>query len=235
MLAMIQAAQLPAWLLVLAVAVGVARAGLLVRHERHAPAPMLPIRFWTNKVIALGNFGSFAIGAVMMSVTGFLPTFLQGVMGRGVGDHRHELGAMSISWAMASVVAGRLMLRTSYRTTAMLGGAMLALGSAVLVLLTPHQQRWSGRPRRVAGRHRHGLLQHDLPRLGAGRGGAARARRGDGVEHVHAHRRPVDRRRAVRRAVNAGLVHYAPGAGDVADRLMEPALRQASAQPIARR
>ena len=90
MLAMIQAAQLPAWLLVVLVAVGVAALWALVRHERHAPAPMLPIRFWTNRVIALGNFGSFAIGAVMMSVTGFLPTYLQGVMGRGASRDRRR-------------------------------------------------------------------------------------------------------------------------------------------------
>src|SRR6478609_4373671 len=48
MLAMIQAAQLPAWLVVAAVIFGIATLWLLVRHERHAPAPMLPMRFWTN-------------------------------------------------------------------------------------------------------------------------------------------------------------------------------------------
>src|SRR3954470_494209 len=110
MLAMIQAAQLPLWLLLACIVVGIAALWALVRHERHAPAPMLPIRFWTNKVIALGNFGSFTIGAVMMSVTGFLPPFIQGVMGLGVAATGVALGAMSIAWAFASVVAGRLML-----------------------------------------------------------------------------------------------------------------------------
>jgi EmrB/QacA subfamily drug resistance transporter len=137
MLAMIQAAQLPVWLVVVAVVVGVGALWALLRHERHAPAPMLPIRFWTNRIIALGNFGSFAIGAVMMSVTGFLPPFLQTVMGLGVAATGITLGAMSISWAFASIVAGRLMLITSYRTTAMLGGAMLALGCGMLIMLSP--------------------------------------------------------------------------------------------------
>ena len=200
MLAMIQAAQLPAWLLLVLVAVGVAALWALVRHERHAPAPMLPIRFWTNRVIALGNFGSFAIGAVMMSVTGFLPTYLQGVMGRGTSAIGAAVAAMSISWAVASVLAGRLMLRTSYRASAMLGGAMLALGSAVLVLMTPQSSvAWAVLGASARG-HRHGFVQHDLPGLGAGRGGAARARCRDGIEHVHAHRGPGDRRRALWRA-----------------------------------
>jgi EmrB/QacA subfamily drug resistance transporter len=137
MLAMIQAAQLPAGLVAAVAAVGVAALWLMVRHERHAPAPMLPIRFWTNRVIALGNFSSFAIGMVMMSVTGFLPAYIQRVMGLGVAASGVVLAAMSIAWAFASVAAARLMLRTSYRTTAMLGGGLLALGSAALAVMTP--------------------------------------------------------------------------------------------------
>jgi len=74
---------------------------------------------------------------VMMSVTGFLPPFIQGVMGLGVAATGIALGAMSISWAFASVVSGRLMLLASYRTTAILGGTMLALGCGVLAFLTP--------------------------------------------------------------------------------------------------
>jgi len=70
-------------------------------------------------------------------VTGFLPPFIQGVMGLGVAATGVALGAMSISWAIASVVAGRLMLLASYRTTAILGGTMLALGCAVLALMSP--------------------------------------------------------------------------------------------------
>jgi EmrB/QacA subfamily drug resistance transporter len=137
MLAMIQAAQLPAGLVAAVALVGIAALWLLVRHERHVSAPMLPIRFWTNRVIALGNFSSFAIGMVMMSVTGFLPAYIQRVMGLGVAASGVVLAAMSISWAVASVAAGRLMLRTSYRTTAMLGGGFLALGSVMLAALTP--------------------------------------------------------------------------------------------------
>src|SRR5438552_4454758 len=73
---------------------------------------------------------------VMMSVTGFLPIYVQAVMGRDPAVTGVVLGTMSVSWAIASVLSGRLMLRTNYRTSAMLGGTMLALGSAVLVTMT---------------------------------------------------------------------------------------------------
>lgn len=227
MLALIQAAQLPLWLLVLLVAVGVATLWQLVRHERHAPAPMLPIRFWTNRVIALGNFGSFTIGAVMMSVTGFLPTYLQGVMGLGASATGASLAVMSIAWAAASVGSGRLMLHTSYRASAMLGGAMLALGSAILVMMTPH----SGLTWALAGSLFVGLGMGscNTTYLVSVQGAAVLRERGAATAS-NMFMRIVGQSTGAAlygAIVNAGLIHYGPQAEHIADRLMEPTLRQA--------
>lgn len=227
MLAMIQAAQLPAWLLLALAILGVAALWALVRHERHAPAPMLPIRFWTNRVIALGNFGSFAIGAVMMSVSGFLPTYLQGVMGRGPSAIGAAVAAMSIAWALASMLAGQLMIRTSYRASAMLGGAMLATGSAVLVLLTPHSSvAWAVLGALFVGL---GMGACNTTYLVSVQAAAVLRERGAATAS-NMFMRIVGQ--AIGAAlfgalVNAGIAHYAPHAEGVADRLMDPALRQA--------
>lgn len=227
MLAMIQAAQLPALPLAGCVAVGIAALWALVRHERHAPAPMLPIRFWTNRVIALGNFGSFAIGAVMMSVTGFLPTYLQGVMGLGAVATGIALGALSISWAVASVLAGRLMLRTSYRASAMLGGAMLGLGSAVLVVMTPGSSlAWATAGALLVG---VGMGACNTTYLVSVQAAATIKERGAATAS-NMFMRIVGQSAGAAlfgAVINAGLLHYAPQAHDVADRLMEPTLRQA--------
>jgi EmrB/QacA subfamily drug resistance transporter len=227
MLALIQAALLPIWLLLVLVAIGVAALWMLVRHERHAPAPMLPIRFWTNRVIALGNFGSFAIGAVMMSVTGFLPTYLQGVMGLGASATGASLAAMSISWAMASVGSGRLMLHTSYRASAMLGGAMLALGSAVLVLMTPNSGlAWALTGSFLVG---IGMGSCNTTYLVSVQGAAVLRERGAATAS-NMFMRIVGQSTGAAlygAIVNAGLLHYAPQADRIADRLMEPTLRRA--------
>lgn len=229
MLAMIQAAQIPLWLLLACVVVGVAALVALVRHERHAPAPMLPIRFWTNRVIALGNFGSFAIGAVMMSVTGFLPTYLQGVMGRGTSAIGAAVAAMSIAWAVASVLAGRLMIRTSYRTSAMLGGAMLALGSGVLVTLTPHSDlAWPVLGALLVGLGMGSCNTTYLVSVQA----AAVVRERGAATASNMFMRIVGQSAGAAlfgALLNAGLAHYAPYASHVADQLMEPGQRQALA------
>jgi EmrB/QacA subfamily drug resistance transporter len=180
MMAMIQGGSLSPWMLAACLTVGVGALAGLVRRERHTEAPMLPFRLWRSSTIALGNLGSFAIGAVMISVSAFLPIYVQGVMGRGAATTGAVLGAMSISWAAASIVAGRVMLRTSYRVSALIGGAALVLGSVVLIGLTPTRgPAWAGAGALLVGNGRdHDAYRSDgvSPPERSCRGRADRAR-----------------------------------------------------------
>jgi MFS family permease len=55
------------------------------------------------------------------------------------------LAVMSLGWPIAATVAGRLMIRTSYRLTAAIGGLALVIGSLVLVALDPQRGPvWAG-------------------------------------------------------------------------------------------
>src|ERR1700730_2969637 len=72
-----------------------------------------------------------------MAVSGYLPTYVQGTMGESVLSGGMALAASSISWALASVVAGRLIVRTSYRLAAVIGGLSLIAGSVMLAALEP--------------------------------------------------------------------------------------------------
>ena len=226
MMAMIQGATLPAWLLAACIVSGVVALVALVRHERHIAAPMLPLRFWTNRVIALGNFGSFAIGIVMMSATGFLPTYVQGVMGHSALVAGSALGAMSISWAVASALSGRLMLRTSYRVTPLFGGTMLFLGSVVFAKMTPERGPiWAAMGSLLVGL---GLGSCNTTYLISVQAAATVRDRGAATAS-NMFMRLVGQ--SVGAAlfgalVNLGIAHYAPHARDVADQLMEHALRQ---------
>jgi MFS family permease len=56
-------------------------------------------------------------------------------MGRGPDVAGLVVGATSVSWMFASIIAGRLMIRTSYRLTATIGGTALVAGSIVLLNL----------------------------------------------------------------------------------------------------
>lgn len=121
---------------------GLATAGLvalaaLAAHERRTAEPMLALELWRNRFIAVGGLGAFAIGAVMMGIAASLPIYVQGVLGRSPASVGAVLAAMSIAWTAGSVVAGRLMIRTSYRVTAVTGGGALLAGALTLTALTP--------------------------------------------------------------------------------------------------
>src|SRR3954469_6345315 len=109
----------------------------LAADERGAAEPILPLKLWRDRVIAVGSLSGFTGGMVMMSINAFLPLYVQGAMGRSPAAAGLALGAASVSWTFASVVAGRLMIRTSYRLAASIGGVFLIAGTLVLTTLSP--------------------------------------------------------------------------------------------------
>jgi len=137
MVALEQASRLaPAvfWAVLALAAVGLAAFFL---HERRAKEPMLRLDLWRNRVIAAGNLGAFTIGAVMMGITAFLPTYVQGAMGRTPVVAGFALTVMSLGWSASSAVAGRIMIKLSYRVAAVLGGLSLVAGDFLLLLMEP--------------------------------------------------------------------------------------------------
>lgn len=118
-------------LLLVAVLAGLA----LVRHEKRATEPLFPLAIWRSRIIMAGNAGNLAIGAAMMGISAFLPTWIQGVNGGTPLQAGSALAMMSIGWPLASTLSGRLMLKTSYRFTAQLGAVLLIAGTALLLTL----------------------------------------------------------------------------------------------------
>ena len=109
----------------------------LVLHERRVAEPMLPLELWRNRVIVSSSVGSLVTGTLMMGVTAYLPTYVQGDMGRGADVSAVILALMSVVWVIGSATAGLCLPRTTYRMIATLGALALIAGAAMLVVLTP--------------------------------------------------------------------------------------------------
>ncbi|MGH7092341.1 MAG: MDR family MFS transporter [Stellaceae bacterium] len=137
LLALVQAQKLGVNGTAAVLAVGAVALFLLVLQERRAIEPIVPFRLWHNRVIALANLGVFGTGSAMMGVSAFLPAYVHGVMGRSATIAGLALGCQSVSWMLATFVAGRLMIRTSYRLSAAIGGIALLVGGTMLWLMTP--------------------------------------------------------------------------------------------------
>ena len=137
MLALVQAVRLSGWQIAGLAAFGAAALVVLAAHEHRTPEPMMPLDLWLRRVLALSNLAGFGASATYMAVSALLPLYVQGVMGGSPSLAGFAVGAASVSWMFAAIIAGRLMIRTTYRLTAGIGGLSLLAGALMLTALHP--------------------------------------------------------------------------------------------------
>jgi len=137
MLALVQARSLGGANVAALVVSGAIALALLYRHERRAPEPMLPLEMWRRRVVLMCNVAGFGASATMMAVSALLPLYVQGVMGKSPAIAGVVISVQSVSWMFAAFAAGRVMIRTSYRLAAGVGGGALLMGALMLAILEP--------------------------------------------------------------------------------------------------
>src|SRR5690625_531925 len=118
---------------------------LLLLYEKNKLDPMLPTSIWKYRIITVANITSLVTGIIMISVASYLPTFVQGVMGKSALVAGFTLTTMSIGWPIASTVAGRLLLRIDRKSTRLIGGFSLLIGACFFITLPTIQHFiWAG-------------------------------------------------------------------------------------------
>lgn len=111
--------------------------GFFILQERRAKEPVMPLELWHDRVIALSNLATLTTGIVMMGVTTFVPTFVQGVQGQPPLIAGFALTVMSIGWTFAATLAGFIMLKVGFKATAVGGGLFLVAGSILYLFIQP--------------------------------------------------------------------------------------------------
>jgi MFS family permease len=114
---------------------GLAVLALFVLVERRAEDPVVPLDLFSERIIAVSALGNLAMGGVLLGVSVYVPLFVQGALGGTAITAGAAVASLSIGWPVGSFVGGRLLLLTGYRTTLLLGSALIALGSALCVPL----------------------------------------------------------------------------------------------------
>ena len=225
MLVLIEAQSLGRATIIVLTAVGALALIALAANEKRAAEPLFPASLWRNRVMALGNLGGFTTGALIMAVSGYLPTYVQGAMGGSVLTAGLVLGASSISWALASFAAGRLMVRTSYRLVAVIGGLSLVTGSLLLATLDPGRGfSWAATGSFVIGIGMGFCNTAFVVLIQASVGWSERGVATSSYMFMRIAGQSVGA--AVFGAVlNFGLSRHAPQAGDLINRLLDPGLR----------
>jgi EmrB/QacA subfamily drug resistance transporter len=137
-LGLLQGGQSWEWLSVTSVLVLGGGAGLIVLFalvERRAAEPVLPGWVFRRHVILSANGVGLMLGAVLIGLTSWVPTFAQGVLGHGPLVAGFALATMTLGWPITSSQSAKLYLRIGFRGTALIGGVIAAAGCALVALL----------------------------------------------------------------------------------------------------
>ncbi|UKA50491.1 MFS transporter [Arthrobacter sp. FW305-123] len=100
--------------------------------ERKAAEPILPPWVVSRRLLATTALISFGVGAVMLGLTSYVPTFLEGALKTSPLLAGLALAALTIGWPISASQAGRFYLRIGFRNTATIGIAITVIGAAVL-------------------------------------------------------------------------------------------------------
>ena len=107
---------------------------LFLLAERRAAEPMLPLWVFSRHLLLSTALVSIGVGAILIGLTSFVPTFLEGALGTTPLVSGLALAALTIGWPISASLSGRLYLRIGFRRTALIGSAIALLGIAVLVV-----------------------------------------------------------------------------------------------------
>ncbi|HEY1573648.1 MAG TPA: MDR family MFS transporter [Pseudonocardiaceae bacterium] len=134
-----------AWLSVPSVVIFVVAVALLVGFvvwESRSDEPVLPLWVFGRRVLAGGTLAAFGVGALLIGLSSYVPTYVQGVLGTGALVAGFALAALSVGWPLAATFSGRIYIRIGFRDTALIGSVLVITGAVLCALLPEHAHIW---------------------------------------------------------------------------------------------
>jgi MFS family permease len=107
--------------------------------QTRASEPVLPLWVFTRRLLASASFVNLGVGGVVIALSAYVPTFLQGALDVTPIVAGLTLAALTVGWPIAAAQSGKFYLRIGFRNTILIG-VIFALAGAVTLALT------AGRP-----------------------------------------------------------------------------------------
>lgn len=127
---------------ILVLTVGGALLVAFVLVERRAAEPVLPFWVMSRRLLLTTNLLGFCVGATLIGLTEYVPTFLTVTTGTSPLIAGLALGALTFGWPVASTLSGRIYLRIGFRATTIIGASILVVGIAALAVSTLTPSVW---------------------------------------------------------------------------------------------
>jgi EmrB/QacA subfamily drug resistance transporter len=144
-LAVLEGGQAWAWDSAASIAIFVVGAVLLAGFwlvERNATEPVLPLWVFRRRLLVASSLIAAGVGAVVLGLTSYVPTYVQEVLGHGPLVAGFALATLSMGWPIAASQAGKVYLRIGFRACALIGTTVIVAGSALLLLLGERSSVW---------------------------------------------------------------------------------------------
>jgi multidrug resistance protein len=106
--------------------------------ERRASEPVLPLWVMSHRLPLTTNLISIGVGAALIGLTTYVPTYLQHTIGTSPLVAGLALAALTIGWPISASLAGRLYLPLGFRACVLIGAGLTVAGSLGLALVAPY-------------------------------------------------------------------------------------------------
>jgi EmrB/QacA subfamily drug resistance transporter len=111
--------------------------------ETKAAEPLLPLSLFSDPIIRVCSLANFLVGIGMFGVIIYIPLFMQGVMGVTATRSGSLLTPMMLAAVGGNIFGGQITSRTGkYKTLAVTGSILLALGMIVFARLSMDTPYW---------------------------------------------------------------------------------------------
>ena len=105
--------------------------------ERRTINPMVSVALWSLRPIASANAVTLLSSMALMGLTTFVPIYVQAVLHRSPVVAGLALTTMLFGWPVGATLAARLFHRFALHRLLLAGAALLPVGAALFVFLTP--------------------------------------------------------------------------------------------------
>lgn len=119
----------------LVIGVAAATLALFAIVERRTAEPVLPFDLLRTRAVAVPGVAGFLVGGVLVGSVTYVPLFAQGALGSSATTAGAVIATMSLGWPIAGYLSGRVIRSYGFRATAVLGGSLIVLGTAMLIAL----------------------------------------------------------------------------------------------------
>ncbi|MBM7662168.1 EmrB/QacA subfamily drug resistance transporter [Bacillus mesophilus] len=100
--------------------------------------PMLPLSLFKNRFITIANVAGFLLGFILVTITFYIPLWVQGVMNLNATFSGIAMIPMSLTWPLAAILSGRWLSSKSIAQITLTGISSIIVGCIGLALLQSH-------------------------------------------------------------------------------------------------